>query len=128
MCYIYVTNMLEKLVIKMGGNMKKDLRKVFLNPKKYAQPGTHTVYLKNTEELHELFSPKRLEMLLQLIEDQPRKKTISETAKELKRKQEAISRDAAILEKYELIKKVKEKQKVYLKPTCKTIEIELSNR
>ena len=115
-----------KLIIKIGGNMMKDMKEVWENPRK-AEPGTHTLYLKNLKQLQKVLSPKKLELLMELIESQHNKKTLSETAKHLKRKQEAISRDANVLEKYEMVKKTKEKQKVYLTPAVQSIEIRLTN-
>ncbi len=117
---------MEQLIIKIGGDMKKDLKKVFDDPSK-AKTNTHTLYLKNTEEFHKLISPKRLNLLMYIIEHQSEKKTISEIAKELKRKQEAISRDAIMLEKYNLIQKIKEKQMTYLRAIYKSLDIRLAN-
>lgn len=105
--------------------MSKDLKDVYRNPSK-ANPNTHTLHLKTTGELHELLAPKRLELLMHIIKHQSKKKTISELAKELERKQEAISRDANLLAKYSLIKKAKEKQMVYLKALYNSLEIKLA--
>lgn len=117
---------MKQLVIKIGGSMDNDLEKVFRNPSKHAKPSTHTLYLKNAEELYELLSPKRLELLQHIIKHQAEKKTVSELAEELKRKQEAISRDAALLAKHNLIQKIKEKKMVHLKALYKSLEIKLS--
>ena len=81
---------MEQLIIKIGGNMKSDIKKVFDNPKA-ARKNSHTLYLKNSQDLYEILSPKRLELLRYIINHQTRKKTIGELAEELKRKQEAIS-------------------------------------
>ncbi|MEW6295512.1 MAG: hypothetical protein AB1467_04435 [Candidatus Diapherotrites archaeon] len=116
---------MEQLIIKVGEHMDKDLREVFLEPKK-AVPGTHTLYLKNLGELQGILSPKRLELLIHLIKNQEEKNTVSKLAKELKRKQEAISRDSNILVKHNLIKKIKEKQMVYIKALYKSLNIQLS--
>lgn len=116
---------MTRLIIKIGGNMKEDLRKVFENPKKYAQPGTHTVYLKNAVDLATLLSPKKFQLLKEIIETQTKKKTLGEIAAKLKRKQEAVSRDATLLERHGIIKKAKEKQKVFLKSNYDSLQIQL---
>lgn len=114
-----------RLIIKIGNGIEKDLRTVFYKPAK-AERGTHTLYLKNCSELYEILSPKRLELLKHIINHQAEKKTISELAAELKRKQEAVSRDVALLAKYSLIKKSKEKQMVYLQALYKSLDIQLA--
>lgn len=111
-----------KLKIKIGADIHKDLREAFERPDK-TQAGTHTIYFKTPEELYELLTPKRLELLMFTMEN--KNETISEIAKALKRKQESISRDASILEKYRIIKKTKDKQKTYLKPLYNGFEITL---
>lgn len=116
---------MKKLIIKIGGSMEKDLKEVFKNPSK-GRPGTHTLYLKNTGELQEFLSPKRLDLLMQVIKEQSKKMTIGELAEKLKRKREAISRDAAVLEKYGVIEKVKERQSVYLKPLCESVQLQFA--
>lgn len=116
---------MRQLIIKIGGDMKKDVRMAFSNPSR-ANPDSHTLYLKNSEELYEILSPRRLELLRYIIKHQTEHKTISEAAKELKRKQEAISRDACLLSRYALIEKVKEKQMIYLKALYDSLDIKLS--
>ncbi|MFA5358122.1 MAG: HTH domain-containing protein [archaeon] len=117
---------MKKLIIKIGGSLESDVKTVFKDPSK-GKPGTHTLYLKNTGEVQELLSPKRLDLLIQIIKDQSKKMTIGELAEKLKRKREAISRDAAVLEKYGMIEKVKERQSVYLKPQCESVQIQFEN-
>ncbi len=118
---------MEKLVIKIGADPKEDMKKVFENPKKYGSPNTHTLYLKNSESLYRILSPQRLELLRRLIKYQSEKKTVGELAKELGRKQEAISRDASFLAMHQLIKKVKNKREVYLKALYKSLDIRLAS-
>jgi len=115
---------MKQLIIKIGERMDKELKEVLKHPLK-ARLDTHTLYLRNSEELYEILSPKRLELLRHIIKHQAEKKTISEFAEELKRKQEAISRDASLLVKYSLIQKIKEKQTVYLKALYNSLEIKL---
>jgi len=117
---------MKKLKIKIGKDMLDELRAVYYSPSK-ASPGTHTLFLKTAEDLYEILSPKRLELLQHIIANQSKKKTISKIATELKRKQEAISRDANILAKYQIIKKTKQRQMVYIKPLYKSLEIELAS-
>jgi len=117
---------MDKLIIKIGADIKKDLKAVFDNPAK-AETNTHTLFLDTVEDLYEILSPKRLELLRYIIAHQSERKTLGELAKELKRKQEAISRDANLLAKHSLIKKTKEKQMVHLKALYKSLDIRLAS-
>src|SRR3989344_4560119 len=105
---------------------RKELKAVFDNPQK-AKKNTHTLFLDTNKDLYEILSPKRFELLRYLIKHQAEKQTISEIADELKRKQEAISRDANLLKKYNLIEKIKEKQMVYLKALYSSLDIQLAS-
>ncbi len=111
-----------KLRIKIG-DMRKDIKEVFQHPEK-ASIGTHTIYLKHTEELYALLSPKRMELLNFTLKN--REETITQVSKALNRKQTAISRDASVLQKYNIIKKTKDKQKTYIVPQYTTFEISLT--
>lgn len=111
-----------KAKIKIG-EMKKELREIFKHPEK-AETGSHTIYLKTPEELYELLTPKRIELLRFALQN--KEKPITKISKALKRKQETISRDASILEKYSLIKKTMDGQKTYIKPLYETLEISLA--
>ena len=117
---------MEKLIIKIGGNAKRDIRAVFNNPKQNALVGTNTLYLNNTTELYEMLSPQRMELLLYLTNHKTEKNTITQLAKKLQRRQEAISRDAILLGKYGLIKKSKQKQKVIITPKYDSLNLCLS--
>lgn len=117
---------MDNLIIKIGADKRKELKEVFDNPQK-VKKNTHTLFLNNSEELYEILSPKRLELLRYIIRHQAEKKTISEIADELKRKQEAVSRDANLLTKYNLIQKIKEKQMVYLEALYRSLSIQLAN-
>jgi predicted transcriptional regulator len=117
---------MDNLIIKIGADKRKELKEVFEHPER-AKKNTHTLFLDNSEDLYEILSPKRLELLRYIIKHQTEKKTISELADELKRKQEAISRDANLLTKYSLIEKIKEKQMVYLKALYKSLNIQLAD-
>jgi predicted transcriptional regulator len=117
---------LMELTIKIGGNPRDDIRAACSNPKKNARPGTNTLYLKNTKDLYELLSPQRMELLLYLTNNQKEENTVTGLAKKLKRRQEAISRDAILLEKHSLIKKTKQKQKVLITPLYDAISLILA--
>ncbi len=117
---------MEKLVIKIGGNAKTDIRAVFNNPKQNASIGTNTLYLRNTAELYEMLSPQRMELLLYLTNHKTEKNTITQLAKKLGRRQEAISRDTILLNKYGLVKKTKQKQKVIITPKYDSLNLNLS--
>ncbi|HIH33190.1 MAG: helix-turn-helix domain-containing protein [Candidatus Diapherotrites archaeon] len=115
---------MKALVIKVGGSMVEDMRKVFENPR-LSKPGTHTIYVKTWKDISELLSPKRLELLAYLIKENG--ENVSQLASRLKRKQEAVSRDAGVLEKHSLLEKAREGQSVCLKAKYKTLEIRLSS-
>jgi len=106
--------------------MKKDLKEIYNDPRK-GTPNSHTIYLKDAKELYELLSPKRIELLRYVINHQDEKKTITQISKKLKRKQEAISRDANILAKHSLLQKIKEKQAIFLKAVYSSLQIRLAN-
>ena len=119
---------MKKLIIKISNNIHQDLKDVYLNPKIKANPNTHTLYLKDVNEFYTLFSPQRMELLRILINTPNTEFTINSLSKKLKRKQEAISRDTSLLEKYQLIKKTKVKQLVIVKPLYQTLSIDLSTK
>ena len=117
---------MKTLVIKIGVNAREDLQQVFKNPKLNAKPNTHTLYLKDSKELYEILSPQRLE-LLRFITNHPNVEyTINELADKLNRRQEAISRDTIMLSKYNIIKKIKNKQKVYIKALYNSLDLKLA--
>ena len=117
---------MEKLIIKIGGNAKRDIRAVFNNPKQNALVGTNTLYLNNTTELYEMLSPQRMELLLYLTNNPKEQNTITGLAKKLKRRQEAISRDTIVLEKHQLVRKTKEKQKVFVQSMYGSLNLKLT--
>lgn len=116
---------MKTLTIKIGGNPKQDIKSVFKNPKQNGRPSTNTLYLKNTKDLYEILSPQRMELLLYLTSHKEEQNTITGLAKKLNRRQEAISRDTIILQKRALIKKTKQKQKVYITPIYETLNLRL---
>ncbi len=116
---------MKELVIKIGKDMKQELREIYKSPKK-AKPGTHTLYLKSAKELYELLSPKRIELLSHVI-NETSEKTVSQISKKLNRKQEAISRDANMLTKHGLMQKIREKQATKLKANYDSLQISLAD-
>jgi len=121
----YITGgVMQRLIIKIGGDMRADMKNAFNHPS-VDLGGTHTLYLKNSEKLYEILSPRRMDLLSQIINSQSSRITIGELAQKLNRRQEAISRDAKFLTKYQLIEKVKEKQKVYLKSLYSALDLQL---
>ena len=116
---------MESLIVKISSSPKEEIRRAYNNPSEHAPKNTHTLLLKNPGELSTILSPKRIELLIFLTKN-PEKATVSLAAKNLHRQQEAVSRDALILSKYSLISKTKEKQKVYLKPKYKSLELQIS--
>jgi predicted transcriptional regulator len=117
---------MKSLIINIGGNVKADLKKAFENPKESIMPNSHTLYLKDTNQLYEILSPQRMELLMYITTHSREDNTVSELAKKLKRKQEAISRDTILLSKYNLIKKVKDKQRVYIKALYNSLDLKLT--
>ncbi len=115
---------MKHLIIKIGTDMIDDLREIYNDPKK-GIPNSNTIYLKDANELYEMLSPKRLELLKFVLNVKNKNKAIKEISRQLKRKQEAISRDASFLESRSIIKKVKEQQRTYLKPVFDSIQINL---
>jgi len=101
----------EPFTIIIGGNPRKDLDD-FFSGKSIDQP-KDVLYLDTFEQLHELLSPKKLDLLKWLM-DLPKNHgpcSVSETAKKIKRKQEAVSRDLKQLKKLGLVELKKDKQK-----------------
>ncbi|MFA6269440.1 MAG: hypothetical protein WC652_06495 [archaeon] len=118
---------MKTLIIRVGGDIKKELKEVYMDPKRYANPNTHTLYLKDAKELYKILSPERFELLKYITNNACDTITISELAKELNRRQEAISRDTILLEKYNLLQKIKDKQKVYIQAIYSALDIKLGN-
>ncbi|MEK6902671.1 MAG: hypothetical protein AABX02_03750 [archaeon] len=114
----------KKIIIKIGGDMMADLRKQSKSPDRSLM-GTRTIYLKDMNQFARIFSPERLNLLWQLVHVTERL-TMDELAARVGRKQEAVSRDISILEKEELIRKEKEKQRVYPRATFKEILIQFT--
>lgn len=105
--------------------MLSDMKEIFQDPRK-GKPGTDTVYLKSPEELYELLTPKRLEILIESMRAVDNPHTIKDVAQKTGRMQEAISRDVSFLEKHNLIEKIKKGRTALLKTKYKSLEIQLA--
>lgn len=116
---------MKKLVIKIGYDFNKEVKRAFLNPSRQ-NAGTHTLFLKSASDLYEILAPKRLELLLHLVHSQNRGQSVSRLAHELKRKQAAVSRDLAVLEKHELIVKNRQKQSIQTKSRYQQLVLDLA--
>lgn len=114
----------KKIIIKIGETMAEDLRNLAKRPPELR--GATTIYLNTWDDLQELLSTKRLELLMKLLENDGKKISVSKLAKELKRKQAAISRDLTILQFHQLISKTKDKQTTYPKIEFEQIVIDLN--
>ncbi|MBI4043712.1 MAG: hypothetical protein HY393_02820 [Candidatus Diapherotrites archaeon] len=113
------------LTIVIGGDMEKDEREFFENPQKAVNQPQNTLYLDSYEQLHEILSPAKLDLLRYLIQTKRQKqcKGVGMVAKDLKRKQEAISRDLHHLQKLKLVELKKEKQRVLAQTKLEAIQI-----
>ena len=113
---------MRELIIRIGKSPDEDLKDIFANPKKYAKPGKHILYLKDVTELPSVLSPERLRLLMQLQESESDVSTLS---KSLQRTQESISRDIKKLEENKLIQKRKKGKHTFIKNIYPRIAIEM---
>jgi len=111
---------MNNCVIRFGSS-DEDIKKIFQNPKEAKKMPNNVLYVRDAKQLASILSSERLSLLLNLYKENM---DVSTTAKKLGRKQEAISRDASILEAAGMITKTKKGKSVYLKPKIKKIEIE----
>jgi predicted transcriptional regulator len=120
-------NKFEDLTIIIGGNHEEDLRRIFSKGCDLSKEPKNTLYLNSFEQLHELLSPKKMDLLKYLIEYNPKcpASSVSDLAKKTNRKQEAISRDLIQLRKLGLIKEKKEKQSVLVSAPFRKLIIEV---
>ena len=115
-----------KIIVKIGVDVMEDLKRIKENPRVYGNPGGHTIYLKDSKQLYALLSPKRIDLLRQII-SYGEKSTIGSITRQSMRKQEAISRDITMLESAGLVEKKRHRRNVHLKVPCKAIEIRLAD-
>jgi len=109
-----------KLIIRNVLQWDDDIRG--LAKSKISKSSKRILYVRDSKQLASILSSERLSLLIDLNKEQ---KDVSTVAKKLGRKQEAISRDATILEAAGLLKKIRKGKNTYLVPTVKKIEIEL---
>lgn len=119
----------QVLQIIIGGNYDKDFKNLLTGKVDLKKHSKNIIYLNSFEQLNKLLSPAKLDLLKYLIDFQDEKKpeSLSKISKELKRKQEAISRDIKQLNNLGLIVLKKVKQSVYALPNYKSIEIKIVN-
>lgn len=119
--------MKKTITIKIGGDMDKDDKELLTDIKK-ARQTTNILYLDSYEQLYKLLSPKKLDLLRYLIEnqDEEKPKTVTQVATETKRQQEAISRDLHKLVNFGLVTLKKIGQTVYPIPRYQAINIQLA--
>jgi len=125
MCGFMSGDKYDKLTIIVGGDFDKGLDELLSDKYDPSYP-LNTLYLKSFEQLHELLSPKKMDLLKWLIEYKPKPcESVSGLAKKLNRKQEAISRDLKQLRKLGLITEKKDKQSVLVSVPFKKLVIEI---
>lgn len=116
------------LTIIIGGDMEKDERAIWDNPERAMKEQTQNmIYAESYEQLYQMLSPARLDLLRYIIRmnHQKESKSVGTIATELKRKQEAISRDLHYLSGIRLIELKKNKQIVLPQTHLDGIQIEL---
>jgi len=113
------------LTIIIGGDEDADMRDLFAG-KRLDQP-KNVLYLDNYAQLAELLSPARIGVLRFLMKDyrHERENSVSQTAKALKRHQEAVSRDIAHLKKNGFVETKKSKQATIALPKYAEIQIKI---
>jgi len=105
----------SNLVVFIKRSMEKDEKELLDNPKKGFKQPKNALYLDSFEQLNKMLSPKRIDLLWYLIEEKKKghEKSVSELAKSLNRKQEAISRDLHYLKSLKLVELKKSSQTVF---------------
>ena len=123
-----VTDMKEKaLTIVIGGDMGKDEEDLLKKPLGQIKQTSNMLYLDSYEELYKILSPAKLDLLHYLIKKAngvKDEKGVSEIAKDLRRKQEAISRDLHYLKAFGLVDLQKSGQKVVASTQLNNVCIE----
>lgn len=115
----------QALTIIIGGNFDNDFKNLLEGKKEALNSSKNSIYLESFEQLNKILSPKKLDLLNYLIETKVEKtpKSVTLVAKELNRKQEAISRDMKQLSNLGVIVLKKIKQTVYAIPKYNSIQI-----
>lgn len=116
------------LTIIIGGDEDADWKELFSGKpfNKIKQP-KNALYLDTYEQLSELLSPARIDVLRFLMSDYKCEceHSVSQTAKGLGRHQEAVSRDIAHLKKLGLVETKKSKQSTIALPKYAEIRIKI---
>lgn len=118
----------KMLTVIIGGDMERDERELLENPEKASQEQPeNALYVDSYEQLNTILSPARLDLLRYLIQNKRlrHRKPVGQIAKELNRKQEAISRDLHYLHGLKYVDLKKEKQTVYASTHFESIDIQL---
>ena len=111
----------EEVVIKVGGDVWRDFKKIVTDKKAAKRQPANVIYVESFEQLASILSAKRMQLIHYVARH--RSRTVGEIAKEANRKQEAISKDIHLLEKYGLVSLRKEKTKVFVEPVGTKISI-----
>ncbi|HLC80035.1 MAG TPA: hypothetical protein VJG83_06495 [archaeon] len=114
------------LTIVIGGDMDKD--DAALSSGKPLHKTTQTsdmLYLDSYDQLYRMLTPEKLDLLHYLMKTtiNKKQKSVSQIADDLKRKQEAVSRDLHYLQSIKLIDLRKEGQKVLASTQLEAISI-----
>lgn len=113
----------KELVIKIGGDMDADDRKLFQSSAFAKSHPRNILYLDSFEQLHKLLTPSRFDLLRFLVEGNG-KESVSEIAEQTNRKQEAISRDLGALSQLQLIEKKRSQKTIQPKARYYRLVIE----
>jgi predicted transcriptional regulator len=115
----------KTLQIIIGGDYDKDFENLLNGEVNIKEHPKNVIYLDSFAQLNKLLSPAKLDLFNYLVEFQDEKnpESLSKIAKDLKRKQEAISRDMKQLNNLGLVMLKKVKQTIYAMPNYNSIEI-----
>ncbi len=117
------------LTIIVGGNSDKDDDRLFNDPHEWKTHPRHTVYARSYEELHEMLSPAKLDLLIELMKYDPsNEENIGFIAQKTKRKREAISRDLRHLATMNLVKLKKVGKNVLASTPFESIQIQFAQK
>ncbi len=113
--------------IIIGGDSDKDDHELIENPKEGMKQPRHCLYLDSYEQLHDLLSPAKIDLLHFLMTFNSREELgVGNIAKKTNRKQEAISRDLHALEKEKLITLTKKGKHVLASTPFESIQIQFA--
>jgi predicted transcriptional regulator len=118
------------LTIIVGGDSDKDDEKLFTNPEEWKTHPRHAFYVDSYEEMLDLLSPAKLDLLSTLFSygSIHSDNTVGAIAQKLNRKQEAVSRDLHQLKKQKLVQLTKNGRKVNVSTPFESIEIRFERK